>query len=49
MVERNGRGGRELVDHGVEGDILQVCGIAQPRVPRKGGVVQVREVGIVIV
>ncbi len=49
MVEGDGRGGGELVYHGVECHVLEVGGGAQGGVRREGGVVQVREVGVVIV
>jgi hypothetical protein len=49
MVERNGGGGRELVDHGVEGHVLQIRGIAQPRLTRERRVVQVRKIGVVVI
>jgi hypothetical protein len=49
MIERNGGGGRQLIDHGVEGHILQVGGGAESGLTREGRVVQVREVGVVVI
>ncbi len=49
MVEGDGCGGGELVHHGVECHVLEVGGGSQGGVSREGGVVQIREVGVVIV